>query len=517
MDKHKITDPAKISEYINDNMTRLVTESGELHGPKAIIAEATRQADEKGLNVPGKEHEKAEFVQKYFKANYDKDTGKVAKFAAETGKEATFTKDLGGFGQKLSALTQEAPALSLVMPFIRTPLNIMKFALKRAAPELNVTKYPALLDSQRRTELELFSKDPTVAADARGRIVTTAAATGVVFSALFTHSDRISGGGPIDPKRKKALEDQGWRPYSIKIGDKWVSYQRLDPFATIIGILADVKETLVASNYSINDSRLDMLTSATVSVLSRNITNKSYLSGVEMLIDAMGDTSGNQARRLVGNIAAGTIPFSGFLKHGQSVVGDREAKEIRSIADRVLNVIPGASRSFDVKRNLLGEEKVIEGLPIIQAASPIGYSTAKNDKVFDEIASLNHAFRQVDPMYQGLIDLLQYQNASGQTAHDRRLQLIGQVKIGGRNVRQALDKLISSKAYQRLDPRSEPGLRSPRVTEINKVLNKYRSKALGQTLREFPELARYHKDFTRAKRDQKRGQAMNELLQTLNF
>jgi len=511
MDKG-ITDPKELSKYIQENMTKLVTESGELHSPKSIIAEGTRLADANGL----KEDEKVKFIQDYFEKNYDPNAGEVAKFAAETAKEATFTNDIGGFGRGITQMVNEVPALSLIIPFIRTPLNIMKFSLKRALPEFNVTKYPALFDSQKRMELEVFSSNPTIAADAKGRIVTTATATGIMLSQMFANTDRISGGGPVDPKRKKALEDTGWRPYSIKIGDTWVSYQRLDPFATIIGVLADIKDARIESNYDVADEQIDMLVSTVISTLSRNVTNKSYLSGVEMFIDAMGDTSGNQARRLVGNIAAGSLPFSGFAKHSQAIVGDREAKEIRSIADRVLNVIPGVGK-LDVKRNILGEAQITQGLPVLQAVSPIGYSTEKGDKVFEEIASLNHAFRQPDPSYQGLINLLEYRTESGQTAHDRRLELTGEVKIGGRTLRQALEKLISSRNYQRLDPRSEPGLRSPRVTEINKLLQKYRSKALGQTLREFPELARYHKDFTRAKRNLRQGQNMDQLLQTLNF
>ena len=506
-----VTDPQEIAKKVQETIDRLVVESGEIYSERAITAEAIRKADERGLTG----NHQANFIKKYVKDNYDPDQSAIADYARSVAEEMTFTEDLGSKGQAVQRLIREMPALSFVMPFVRTPVNIMKFAFHRLGGN-----FPNINSTQTKYFSDLRSSDVMVSAAAKGRMATTAAATANLFAAMTVMRDRISGGGPVDAKQKQALIDQGWQPYSIKAGDTWYSYQRLDPMATIIGVMADIRDAWHDSNYGFNDENPQRVLTTLLVLLQRNITNKSYLSGVEMLNDAMSDTSGNQAIRMVNNIAAGFIPFAGFQKHTQNIIGTQEAKEVRGLADRFLmtSAIPGFNRArLDPKRNIIGETKMIELTPGFGALSPISWSTDKKDALLDEFANLNHAFRQVNPIHQGVLDLLQYSNDKGQSAHDRRLELIGTTQIGGKNVRQALERLIKSKRYQSLDPRSEPGLTSPRVLEINKILTKYRSKALQQTLSEFPELARYHKEFTRAKRNQRRGQAMDELLQTLNF
>ena len=52
----------------------------------------------------------------------------------------------------------------------------------------------------------------------------------------------ISGAGPTDPQQRAAMLANGWQPYSVKIGDTWYSYRRLDPFASILGPTADLVE-----------------------------------------------------------------------------------------------------------------------------------------------------------------------------------------------------------------------------------------------------------------------------------
>ena len=52
----------------------------------------------------------------------------------------------------------------------------------------------------------------------------------------------VTGGGARDPQQRALDIATGWRPYSIKIGDKYISYQRLDPFSTVLGLAADTVE-----------------------------------------------------------------------------------------------------------------------------------------------------------------------------------------------------------------------------------------------------------------------------------
>ena len=62
------------------------------------------------------------------------------------------------------------------------------------------------------------------------------------LAGILSSQGMITGGGPKDYELRKVLYRKGWRPYSIKIGDKWVSYGRLEPLSVVIGTLADFIE-----------------------------------------------------------------------------------------------------------------------------------------------------------------------------------------------------------------------------------------------------------------------------------
>jgi len=128
---------------------------------------------------------------------------------------------------------------------------------------------------------------------------------------------------------------------------------------------------------------------------------------------------------------------------------------------------------------------------------------------------LNHAFRQASPNLGGQIDLLEYENEKGQSAHDRRLELLQTVRIKGRTLRKSLKRLIKSSAYQSLEKQSEPGLPSPRIKEITSLLTKYKQEALKQTLREFPQLNAQYANLVRAKSQLKEGVSREDVLELL--
>ena len=219
--------------------------------------------------------------------------------------------------------------------------------------------------------------------------------------------------------------------------------------------------------------------------------------------------------RLIRNLSSSMIPMSGFMSQTQYGAGTQEQRELRSVVDGLMHKTPFMRDKLDPKRNLLGEAYMIENVPFIGAINPIAHSTDKNDPVFNELAKLGHAFRQPPSTYNGIIDLLEFTTDSGQTAHDRRLELLQTVKVGGRTLRQSLERLIKSRKYQRLSDQSEPGLPSPRISEINKLLRKYRTKALDRTITEFPELQNYYRRVTRAKKQFNQGADYTDILTLL--
>jgi hypothetical protein len=512
------TDPTEIAAYVHKRIDKVITEGGELYSQHAVAKEGFIKARQRELT----DEATIKYVNKYVKENFDEDASALADYAKDVAEEMTFTKELdpntlsGGF-QKL---VTRNPILSFVVPFIRTPLNILDYSTKRTGFGLAISRNHKELAEHYR------SGDPMRIAKANGQIATTAVGVLTTFPIMIQFSDRITGGGPRDHRKRKRLEEGGWQPYSIRMPDgSYVSYQRLDPLATIIGVYADIND-MMREGGDIGQSGVEHVLRSLVLALQRNITNKSYLAGIEQFSSAMSDESGRSIQRFIGNLGTGFVPYSGaFRTVGQSVAGDimdqNDMKEIRNIVDKFRQFDPtGSGFKLDSRRNLLGEEKEIEGLfgqRWTNAISPIRYKSAIDDEVMEEIAGLDHAFTQPSPNFRGLINLTEYRNSKGQSAHDRRLELMGQVKINGRTLRQELARLIKTREYQRHSPVSEAGLPSPRVQMINRVLTQYRSKGMEQALREFPELQKFHRQYTEIRRKQRQGVAIENLIQTLEF
>jgi hypothetical protein len=302
----------------------------------------------------------------------------------------------------------------------------------------------------------------------------------------------------------------GWRPYSIKIGDTYYSYQRLDPLATPLGIVADLVETGVKEEKAFDESLLEHGMTSMMLALTRNATNKSYLAGIQMWADALGDPD-RYIEKLHRNYAGSLVPN---LISQMADYDTQSIKEARSVADVIKRKL-GLRGSLDTKRNILGEEYKAEQWMGTGFINPIQMSTKKDDPILNEMASLNHAFRNPPPSLGGQIDLLEYENDKGQSAYDRQLELLKTVKMRGLNVRQSLNKLIKSKSYQRLSPESEPGLPSPRIQQINSILTRYRKEAKRQMLREYPELDRQFAALTRAKAGFRTGMQREDVLELL--
>jgi len=497
-----IRDPKDLANHINKTVDTIVTEGGRMMSEEGLVREASIIADKKGLT--GKD--KAEFVIDYKDKNFNPDASALMQFAAEDAQYLTFTKELQDktLGKALQDATNKLPYLRLVVPFVRTPTNILKFAFERT-PFVTVLK-----EERERLFNEFNSNDPILKSRARGKVVTAGLTMGALVDVAFNNREFITGGGPSNEREKEALMATGWRPYSIKIGDTYYSYQRLDPVATPLGVVADLVETGIKEEKAFDESFVEHAATSMMLALTRNATNKSYLAGIQMWADALGDPD-RYVEKLGRNYTSSLVPN---LISQMADYDTQSIKETRSVMDAVKRKL-GLRGSLDTKRNILGEEYKAEQWMGTGFINPIQMSTKKDDPILNEMASLNHAFRNPPPSLGGQIDMLEYENDKGQSAYDRQLELLKTVKMRGLTLRQSLNKLIKSNSYQRLSPESEPGLPSPRIQQINSILTRYRKEAKRQMLREYPELDRQFAALTRAKAGFRTGMQREDVLELL--
>jgi hypothetical protein len=163
-------------------------------------------------------------VEDLFK-NPPKDLDEAAVLYAQKG---TFTSDLPPALKNIQQVFNH-PMLKIVVPFFKTPANIGLQLIER-------TPF-APLSSQWRDEIAKGGvyRDMALAKVTLGSSV-------LATFAMLAAEGNITGRGPERKADRDALMRDGWLPYSIKVGDKYYSYNGMEPVSALMAIAADYAE-----------------------------------------------------------------------------------------------------------------------------------------------------------------------------------------------------------------------------------------------------------------------------------
>jgi len=499
----------QIAAAITSDFDRLVQDS-QAFTIENIRARGLKEAQQAGIKDPVA---REKYVGDYLEKNFDPRLSSIAQEGLTRGREAAATTPPtpGSFSASAQRLVKDHPLLKFVVPFINTPVNLLKFAGKRVPNPMGMTEAvlnrslagtPAVEQLRTKLAREILSDNPQVAAEAVGR---QAAGTGMALTFMtFASQARLTGRGPSDKEQRDALVAAGWQPYSVRVGDKWVSYLRMDPFATIAGTIADMYDTARLAPAD-EQNNLETAFMGVAIGLANNITNKSYLQGIHDFIAALSNPDRN-LERTIGSYAGSIVPNA--FAQAVEVFGDDSIRDVNGVVDRIRSRVPGLSDDLPPLRNFLGEPvKRSQGFffgleelgpvgDILSMISPLAYRETKDDVISTELVRLQHGFSPPDPQRLG-VDFHAFRNGAGQPAYDRWLQLHGSVRIGGRTLRQELRKTIRSTDYQRLTPQSTSSQDSPRIQAIQTIISRYRDEAYDQMVQEFPELERAINDAIR--------------------
>lgn len=501
----------EVTDFVQTKMQELITD-GQMSAEKAARKRAYAAASERGIQG---EDAIEKYVNDNWSDHWDNAEGSLVARAEESMKEVTLQTDLDydDWEGKVDIALRSHPIFKLVVPFYKTPLNSIKFGMQRvdafgAVNSLLATRFPQAFPNigQARSRLvkDLMSGDGVRVAQARGRL---AAGTSFMTMGIGLASQGVlTGRGPANPDERRTMMDAGWQPYSIKVGDKYVSYARLEPFSQFFGFMADLTDSARLAGEDDNTEFEEVALSFLVA-LSNNVTQKSFLSGIGAFTAAMGDPT-NKMEAFIAQYAGAAVPSN--LAQMVTVFGDDAMKDTHGIFERIESRIPGWSEGATPRRNMLGE--VMDRSKSVGEESigafygtfvPIAYREVGSDIIRNELADLKHGFSAPRSTVQG-IDLRAF-GVGGQHAHDRWQELHGVVKIGGKGFRQALSNLIRSPKYRRLPKDLTTTEESPRVGLIRSMLGRYRAKAFEQLLDEYPELARALQEREEAKARAQRG------------
>lgn len=406
--------------------------------------------------------------------------------SADAALYQTFNQAPGTLGKTLGKLTAEYPALKVVLPFTRTPSNILSFTFERTPLAPLMGKFRA----------------DVAAGGARRDLALAQMAVGTSAMALaadLTMSWQISGRGPAEKGVKEAMTREGWQPYSVKIGNRWVAYNRLDPAGSLLGMAADATELFMQSQHELlDDADTEKIAVAGALAFAGNVTNKTYLSGLSSMIEALNDPQ-RAAEGWVQRTAGSVVP-AGVAQAER--VNDPTVREVYSMMDAIRSRMPGLSKDLPPRRDLWGDKvKTESGLGVpFDAFSPVYSKTPDRSPIDDEIRrqgfnittpTRNQPFK-LPYMPKGepgvSVDLSRYPKA-----YSDLLELSGHAlenpRYGGIGLKQLLNEIVTG--VSPLSPvynTSSDGPDGTKEVMIRALISQYRDAAKAEILDRYPAL-----------------------------
>ena len=508
-----------LAAHVHERMAVLVDE-GQAYTAAQAYKRGVKAAQETGLIDP---EEIRAFAIEYThlppeKGGFDRSLDAVSKDALEVAEDVTFTKALAtdSLPAWLQRISIQSPWMRFIVPFVRTPMNIAYSAGQRFdVPGTARVMYHKLRkedihlrEAQNRMMKDWGSGDPKRRSEAVGRLTAGTMASYYLFGKA--QEGIISGRGPSDPEMRQILRDAGWQPYSVKTSDGWVSFSRVDPFATVIGTIADIYDHIRYSPIEEQEETSTAVAGLAIA-LAQNFTNKTYLAGISNVLQAL-DQPDRHMSKLARTYASSMIPFSSFQGQSLYTFGDEHMRDVQSMTEALMAKTPFYSDQVRPLRNVLGDpvrRTTSAGTDKIGSVMnmffPLHYTQTTDDVLKLEFEKLGHGFTPPKPRTMGL-DLTGYSSRTGQDAFDRWQELNGKVSVRGKTLKQSLRKLINSREYLKLTPYSDFKAQSPRIGKIKSVLERFKAEAFERLLKEYPDLARDYKEIITTRKTRGKGQ-----------
>lgn len=294
------------------------------------------------------------------------------------------------------------------------------------------------------------------AATAKGRMILGHLGLGI--STYLGYLGTITGSPPADKAERDALYARGWKPYSILINGKYVSYKNFEPAATVLGLGADLGNNL----HHLNDQDVNKLLTSFSGSLAQNILDKSFFHNLGLqlsLINPANWDNDNVAYQLGSTLSASVIPGSSFVRWGGDLVDTATSnvlREPRGIMDSFLSgAIPFYKATVPAKLNDLGEEiKATPGPVSLVSTKVLGVpvNEIKDSPLDDELLRLAQFGLKLPKPVTDIsgVHLLEYRNDNGMTAYEAIHRKKGSLTIDGKTLRESLTELIDSDYYKEL-------------------------------------------------------------------
>lgn len=440
---------------------------------------AHRKANEQGLT--GSEYNN--FVANFME-NTPRDANEQAK---QAGLQATYQQQLGTAGQGIQKVRENIVGGKFIMPFIKTPINLL---------------YEGFVE---RTPLGLASKnfqDAIKEGGAKAQMAKAKMAIGTsvnslvlgTFYGLEYGNDsgiEVFGAFPQDPKLRQTWKDNGIQENSIAFKDEngrssYVSFDRLEPFNSVFKLYANVMQVQKIAN--LNDLNPDQekelaKVGAGLSLAFAEATvNQTFMRGIKDTMDAL--TQGSSVKKLEGiiaNYASAFVPNSGALRNITKAFDD-QVKEADGILERVKRGLPLLAKDQPPILDNYGKPMTYDNnfLPSFYKPGTEG----SNDKVRNEVYRVTDVTKSV-PIYKPAKNFGGYRMTGDEYHYYTSTATTD--KVNGKTMYDALKDTINSYAYKKSSDHIK-------ALYLNSVRDGYYEYGKAKLFQKYPHIMKYDLD-----------------------
>jgi len=258
-----------------------------------------------------------------------KPSDNMQEYARNIARTLTFTSPLGKIGTGIQHIIDDIPGGRLIVPFVRTPGNIVKYA----ADMMSIPGTPLMT---KRTA-EDFAAGGIRANRAKARLITGYGIMAAGFWGALT--GYVNGAGPSDPG-EKAVWDTNNLAWSVKVGNRQIQWNRLDPVALPFAIGAGATDIIRSLN---NDDKENAFWETTAKLFADAVLDKTWFQGVENVMSAITDPEKGGAG-FVNGIARTFVP--------SVIAGSARAYDPRVMAPQTFMEVIQDRIGFDQRKKL---------------------------------------------------------------------------------------------------------------------------------------------------------------------
>jgi hypothetical protein len=317
-----------------------------------------------------------------FSKRMDPETGRILdQDLLEIAEKATFQEDPGPMIGYLTKFLEEMPLGRVLVPFVRTPANLLRYGGTHV-PGLNLfikEARDALLNDAT-TPAAMINK-----AQYQGRMAIGAMA--VAAPAIWAFNDNLTGNGP-PPGAEREAWLLSYQPMSIRVGNKWVSYQGIEPLSSIMSVAGDA---VMLAKMGSADAAERLIGQLGFSIAAA-VTEKSFLAGLATIGDMLNprNMSPQGLESTIYNTLNNFVPMAGARRALYNTMRPY-IMEVDGELQRALNVATGGLVMQGATRvdPLTGEEVPSFAGNFYNAVSPVRIMPADNDPVKKMLSDIN--------------------------------------------------------------------------------------------------------------------------------